>query len=136
MLDRFLQAQDNGVYERALSEIQSGRKGSHWMWFIFPQIEGLGQSYTAQYYALTPTTARQYIQHPILRSRLIEISQAVRDLNVPDICVIFGYPDYLKFQSCMTLFSIVAPENPIFTQNLQLYFRGERCRHTESVLKE
>lgn len=132
MLERFLDAQANGVYERALSEIKSGKKQSHWMWFIFPQMQGLGQSYTAKYYAIkNREMAQQYLQHPILGQRIIEISQAVYDLNAPNIVDVFGYPDYLKFQSCMTMFSLVLPEQKVFHMNLLKYFRGDICRHTE-----
>lgn len=78
MVTRFLKAQDNGVYERAVTEIQSGQKKGHWMWFIFPQLKGLGYSYTAQYYAIQHAEmARQYIEHPILRKLLLKISPAV-----------------------------------------------------------
>lgn len=132
MLDRFLDAQANGVYEHALSEIKAGQKQSHWMWFIFPQMKGLGQSYTANYYAIkNREMAQQYLKHPILGQRLIEISQAVYDLNAPNIVDVFGYPDYLKFQSCMTMFSLVFPEQKIFRMNLLRYFRGDICRYTE-----
>lgn len=132
MLDRFLDAQANGVYERALSEIKAGKKQSHWMWFIFPQMKGLGQSYAANYYAIkNKEMAQQYLKHPILGQRLIEISQAVYDLNALNIVDVFGYPDYLKFQSCMTMFSLVFPEYKIFRMNLLRYFRGDICRYTE-----
>ena len=132
MLDRFLDAQANGVYEHALSEIKAGQKQSHWMWFIFPQMKGLGQSYTANYYAIkNREMAEQYLKHPLLGPRLIEISQAVYDLNAPNIVDVFGYPDYLKFQSCMTMFSLVLPEQKIFRMNLLRYFRGDICRYTE-----
>lgn len=132
MLDRFLDAQANGVYEHALSEIKAGKKQGHWMWFIFPQMKGLGQSYTANYYAISnKKMAEQFLQHPILGQRLIEISQAVYDLNALNIADVFGYPDYLKFQSCMTMFSLVLPEHKIFRMNLLRYFRGDICRYTE-----
>lgn len=132
MLDRFVNAQSNGIYELALSEIKSGKKHNHWMWFIFPQLKGLGQSYTANYYAIEDREiVERYLKHPILGKRLIEISQAVYELNANNIVDVFGYPDYLKFQSCMTLFSIVAPEIKIFKANLMRYFHGEVCRFTE-----
>lgn len=135
MLERFLQAQSKGIYERALSEIQSGTKRSHWMWFIFPQLEGLGCSPTAQHYAIpNREVARAYINHPILGKRLIEIAQAMYELDAIDISMVLGYPDYLKFQSCMTLFALVAPEHLVFAHNLQRYFHGEKCRYTENHL--
>lgn len=131
MVKHFLEAQDNGVYERALSEIQSGQKKSHWMWFIFPQIAGLGYSATARYYAIQDRAhAEEYWNNPILRKRLLEISQAVYDLNAPNIAVVFGYPDYLKFQSCMTLFKYIAPEEQIFEINLRRYFHCGQCHYT------
>ena len=135
MVTHFLEAQDNGVYERALSEIKSGQKKSHWMWFIFPQIQGLGYSYTAKYYAIQDLAhAEEYLNNPILKERLIEISQAVYDLNADAIADVFGYPDYLKFKSSMTLFAQVAPNVQVFTQNLQRYFNGDTCGHTKSLL--
>ena len=134
MVSHFLEAQDNGVYERALAEIQSGQKKSHWMWFIFPQITGLGHSATAQYYAIQDRAhAEEYWSNPILRERLMEISQAVYDLNADNIADVFGYPDYLKFQSCMTLFKYIAPEEKIFPNNLQRYFSGQHCDHTKTL---
>ena len=136
MVNRFLDAQDNGVYERALAEIQSGQKKSHWMWFIFPQLKGLGSSYTAEYYAIqNAEMARRYIEYSLLRKRLLEISQAVLDLNANNIADVFGYPDYLKFQSCMTLFSIIAPEYAVFAQNLNRYFNGTLCQYTKLINK-
>lgn len=136
MLQRFLDAQDNGVYERALSEIQAGEKKSHWMWFIFPQIAGLGNSYTARYYAIEHLPmAIAYLRHPILRQRLLAITQAVYDLNVTNIDTVFGYPDTLKFQSCMTLFALAAPEIPIFQLNLNRYFDGAPCAYTMRLQK-
>ena len=131
MVSHFLEAQDNGVYERALAEIKSGQKKSHWMWFIFPQLAGLGRSATAQYYAIqNKAHAEEYWRNPILRERLIEISQAVYDLNTDHIANVFGYPDYLKFQSCMTLFKYIAPDERIFHNNLQRYFSSQPCGRT------
>jgi uncharacterized protein (DUF1810 family) len=131
MLKQFLDAQDNGVYDKALSEIRAGAKQSHWIWFVFPQIAGLGSSHTTQKYAIPSfDTARQYFLHPILGSRLIEISTAVYNLNAQDINKVLPYPDNLKFKSCMTLFSIVAPECDIFQKNLDRYFHGAYCRLT------
>lgn len=135
MVSHFLEAQDNGVYERALAEIKSGQKKSHWMWFIFPQLAGLGHSATAQYYAIQDRAhAEAYWRNPILRERLIEISQAVYDLNAENIADVFGYPDYLKFQSCMTLFNYIAPHEQIFHVILQRYFCDKQCHHTEQIL--
>ena len=136
MVSHFLEAQDNGVYERALAEIKSGQKKSHWMWFIFPQLAGLSHSATAQYYAIQDKAhAEEYWSNPILQERLIEISQAVYDLKAENIADVFGYPDYLKFQSCMTLFNYIAPNCIIFQQNSSRYFKGKRCQYTATICK-
>ncbi|HZW13203.1 MAG TPA: DUF1810 domain-containing protein [Noviherbaspirillum sp.] len=122
-LDRFLDAQAK-VYETVLEELRAGQKCSHWIWFIFPQIQGLGRSTTAQYYALTSLDeARAYLSHPILGPRLRECSQLVA-ATVRSVDDIFGYPDNLKFCSSMTLFAQVAP-NDVFDGCLRVHFNGE-----------
>src|SRR5258705_13750048 len=104
-LSRFVDAQDP-VYEQALAELRQGRKTSHWMWFVFPQIQGLGHSYMAQQFAISSLEeAKAYLQHPILGARLRECTKLVNDTNGRTIHQIFGYPDDLKFHSCMTLFA-------------------------------
>lgn len=118
-LDRFLIAQEHS-YDTALREIRSGRKRSHWMWYIFPQIAGLGMSYTAQLYAIKDIEeARQYIAHPVLGARLIEISNALLTLDCSDAAAVMGYPDDLKLRSCMTLFAQVSdiPCSTPFSRN-------------------
>ena len=124
-LSRFLKAQE-GDYERALSEIRSGRKRSHWMWYIFPQIQGLGFSSTAQYYAIRDLQeAKDYLQHPVLGPRLKEISSALLELEGLSASEIFGYPDDLKLRSSMTLFRMADLDCPIFLEVLEKYYNGE-----------
>lgn len=124
-LSRFLKAQEQD-YERALREIRSGRKRSHWMWYIFPQIQGLGFSPTAQYYAIRDLQeARDYLAHPVLGARLKEISSALLDLNGLSASEIFGYPDDLKLRSSMTLFRMADLNEPVFLEVLEKYYDGK-----------
>ena len=124
-LSRFLKAQEQD-YEQALREIRSGRKRSHWMWYIFPQIQGLGFSPTAQYYAIRDLQeARDYLAHPVLGTRLKEISSALLDLNGLSACEIFGYPDDLKLRSSMTLFRMADLNEPVFLEVLEKYYDGK-----------
>lgn len=110
-LQRFLHAQER-VYDTVLAELRSGRKTSHWIWFIFPQIAGLGHSAMAQKFAIgSLDEAKSYLQHPILGPRLRACTQLVLDVNGRSAEEIFGYPDYLKFRSCMTLFLAAATDN-------------------------
>jgi uncharacterized protein (DUF1810 family) len=136
-MDKFVKAQDNGVYDVALTEIKSGQKLSHWMWFIFPQIQGLGYSRTADFFSIKSLDeAKAYMSHPILSKRLIEISTAVYQLDADDISKVFYYPDDLKFLSCMTLFALVCPEEEIFRLNIDRYYNGEMCEYTANKCKE
>ena len=124
-LCRFLKAQEQD-YEQALREIRSGRKRSHWMWYIFPQIQGLGFSPTAQYYAIRDLQeARDYLAHPVLGTRLKEISSALLDLNGLSASEIFGYPDDLKLRSSMTLFRMADLNEPVFLEVLEKYYDGK-----------
>ena len=124
-LSRFLKAQEHD-YEQALGEIRSGRKRSHWMWYIFPQIQGLGFSSTAQYYAIRDLQeAKDYLAHPVLGARLKEISSALLDLEGLSASEIFGYPDDLKLRSCMTLFRMADLNEPVFLEVLEKYYDGE-----------
>ena len=124
-LSRFLKAQEHD-YERALGEIRAGRKRSHWMWYIFPQIQGLGFSSTAQYYAICDLQeAKDYLAHPVLGARLKEISSALLDLEGLSASEIFGYPDDLKLRSCMTLFRMADLNEPIFLEVLEKYYDGK-----------
>ena len=124
-LSRFLEAQKNS-YDTALREIKTGRKRSHWMWYIFPQIQGLGFSPTAQYYAICDLQeAKDYLAHPVLGARLKEISSALLDLEGLSASEIFGYPDDLKLRSCMTLFRMADLNEPIFLEVLEKYYDGK-----------
>ena len=129
-LSRFIKAQKY-EYEQALSEIQAGRKRSHWMWYIFPQIQGLGFSSTAQYYAIRDLhEAKDYLAHPVLGARLKEISEALLELDGLSAHEIFGYPDDLKLRSCMTLFRMADLNCEVFEQVLEKYYDGEPDRRT------
>jgi uncharacterized protein (DUF1810 family) len=124
-LQRFVDAQQQ-VFERTCGELRQGRKQSHWMWFIFPQIKGLGRSETAQKYAISSREeAAAYLAHPILGPRLRECSRIVADLEGVSGEDIFGYPDEMKFRSSMTLFTQAAADNEVFKRCLERYFQGE-----------
>lgn len=124
-LSRFVQAQA-GVYEQALAELRTGRKRSHWMWFVFPQIAGLGHSAMAQRYAIASLDeARAYLEHPVLGARLRECSALVLAVPGKTVHEIFGAPDDLKFHSSMTLFHRTAPAEPLFDDCLRKYFSGQ-----------
>ena len=134
MLDRFLDAQ-RGDYAAALAEVRRGRKTSHWMWYIFPQIAGLGQSSTARYYSIRDLEeAREYYAHPVLGQRLREISGALLDLRGSDPVAVFGGIDSMKLKSSMTLFAMAAPDDPIFQQVLDKYYGGEQDALTLRIL--
>lgn len=134
-LQRFHKAQKFD-YPVAIGEIKNGRKESHWMWYIFPQLKELGYSSTAKYYGLTKDEAKAYINDEILKSRLIEISQALLELTSNNATEIFGYPDDLKLKSCMTLFSEIAPEIEVFDQVLQKFFSGKKDDNTLKLLEK
>ncbi len=135
-LKRFVSAQE-GVYERALTELRSGEKRTHWMWFIFPQIDGLGHSPTARRYSIKSIEeARQYLDHPILGKRLLECTEAVVALKSGSVSEIFGYPDDLKFKSSMTLFEKIAGKGSVFSLALDKYCRGERDTATLRLLEK
>lgn len=123
-LTRFLDAQ-NQVYLNALSEIRKGSKQTHWMWFIFPQLKGLGKSSTAEYYSIGGLDeASAYLGHPVLGKHLIEISNVLLGLEGKSAFDIFGSPDDMKLRSSMTLFAAAANTNPVFKQVLDKYFSG------------
>ncbi len=123
-LKRFTDAQET-KFQNALNEIKNGRKQSHWMWFIFPQIAGLGFSETARFYAIKDMNeASLYLQNPVLSSRLIEISEALLKIEGKTANQIFGSPDDLKLRSCMTLFSTIQNTNVVFENVLKKYFNG------------
>lgn len=134
MLDRFLDAQ-RGDYAAALAEVRRGRKTSHWMWYIFPQIAGLGQSSTARYYSIRDLEeAREYYAHPVLGQRLREISGVLLDLRGSDPVAVFGGIDSMKLKSSMTLFAVAAPDDPLFQQVLDKYYGGEQDALTLRIL--
>ena len=123
-LERFVEAQAP-VYPRALAELTAGRKQSHWMWFVFPQISGLGRSPMAQHYAIhSLDEARSYLAHPLLGARLKECISAVLGIIGKSAHEIFDTPDDLKFHSSMTLFAHAAPDEPLFRAALEKYFEG------------
>ncbi len=133
-LERFVSAQD-GVHEQALAELRAGRKTSHWMWFVFPQLAGLGSSAMAQRYAIgSLADARAYLDHPVLGPRLLECAQAV--LTHPDRTAreVMGSPDDVKLRSSMTLFALTADSEPVFQQVLDTFFDGERDPRTVELL--
>ena len=132
-LERFLSAQEND-YDIALSEIKNGRKQSHWMWYIFPQIQGLGYSSMAQFYAIKDREeAVAFLQHPVLGTRLIEITEALLCLKENDATKVMGYPDDLKLKSSMTLFYAVS-DKEIFKSVLDKFFGGKLDKRTLDIL--
>jgi len=123
-LQRFVDAQQ-AVFDRAVSELRAGKKRSHWMWFVFPQLEGLGHSEMASRYGISGfDEAVAYLQHPVLGPRLEECAQIIRLFDDHSAQQIFGAPDDIKLRSCMTLFAMAAPENPVFQEVLELFFDG------------
>lgn len=133
-LRRFLDAQ-NQVYLRALAEIRNGKKMSHWMWYVFPQLVGLGNSETSKEYGILDLAeANAYLAHPVLGKNLIEISEALLRLNGPTAEEIFGYPDNLKLRSCMTLFARADNADPVFREVLEKYFGGMPDERTITML--
>jgi uncharacterized protein (DUF1810 family) len=135
-LQRFLDAQQS-TYTQALTEIRSGRKQSHWMWFIFPQLAGLGKSETAKYYGIKDTReAAEYVSHPMLGQRLVEISNALLSIEGRSANQVFGSPDDLKLLSCMTLFSCVSGPDSVFNEVLLKYFGGRKDGNTLKMISE
>lgn len=133
-LARFIAAQDP-IYAQARAELASGRKQSHWMWFVFPQIEGLGGSAMARAYAIrSREEALAYLAHPILGPRLKECVRLVNDIEGRSAREILGHPDDLKFRSSMTLFAAVAPHEPLFAQALEKYYAGAPDPLTQAKL--
>jgi uncharacterized protein (DUF1810 family) len=136
-LQRFVDAQNRaGVYDQALRELRGGQKRSHWMWFVFPQIAGLGHSAMARTYAVSGRQeARAYLAHPVLGARLVESSEALLDLDTTDPVAVFGGIDAQKLRSSMTLFDAAADgDQPVFGSVLDRYFAGERDPATTSRL--
>jgi uncharacterized protein (DUF1810 family) len=125
-LARFVSAQEKD-YARALRELRAGRKRTHWMWYVFPQFDGLGSSTMAQEYAIrSPAEARAYLRHPVLGARLTECAEAMLVVQGRTALEIMGSPDDLKLRSCATLFALVSPAGSAFDRLLEKYFGGER----------
>lgn len=132
--DHFIEAQ-NPVFDRVIAELAEGRKRSHWMWFIFPQLLGLGHSFMAQRYALgSLAEAQRYLAHPLLGDRLRQCTRLVVNLENVGVSEIFGYPDDLKFHSSITLFALAAPQEPLFADALAKYFDGKPDPKTVELL--
>ena len=134
-MERFLKAQENS-YNIALNEIKNGRKKSHWIWYIFPQLSGLGRSSTAEYYGIKDIDeAKKYLENELLWSRLIEISETMFSLN--DTAVnIFGYTDSMKVRSCMTLFHMADPSEEIFGKIIDKFYDGNHDNMTLDIIKK
>ena len=134
-LTRFLDAQENS-YPTALRELRAGTKRSHWIWYIFPQLKGLGLSSTSEMYGVNGLAeARAYLTNPILRQRLIDATEAMLAHASFDAATTLGELDALKFRSCLTLFSLADPDEPRFAKALELYFGGERDARTLELLR-
>ena len=135
-LQRFIDAQQSD-YETALSEIKRGRKQSHWMWYIFPQIQGLGFSSTSKLYAIRNLQeAQEYLNHPLLGKRLKEITDVLINLPSNNAHEIFGSPDDVKLKSSMTLFASLPDADPVFESALKKFFKGEKDAKTLSIIKD
>jgi uncharacterized protein (DUF1810 family) len=134
-LERFVSAQNPG-YDRVCAELRNGRKSSHWMWFIFPQMRGLGSSAMAEKFGIASRAeAQAYLDHPVLGPRLRECTALVNEIEGRPTEQVFGYPDDLKFRSSMTLFASVAPGDQVFEDALEKYFAGDRDARTVELLR-
>ena len=134
-LDRFVQGQRDD-YDRALAEIRRGRKESHWMWYIFPQFQGLGSSATSRRYAIkSRAEAEAYLRHPVLGQRLLTCAEAALGVEGRSALDIFGSPDDCKLHSCATLFAAVSPEGSVFHRLLERYFAGQPDAATLRLLE-
>lgn len=139
-LEKFIDAQDNGysfgeTYATALAEMKHGHKDTHWMWYVFPQIQGLGLSGTTAYFSIKDLDeAKDYYNHPVLGQRLIEITSVLLDIESSDPVQVFGIPDAFKLRSCMTLFKYAAPENDLFQRVLDKFCQGEVDYKTLEIL--
>ena len=135
-LARFVEAQERD-YERALSELKAGRKRSHWMWYVFPQLEGLGSSPTSRYFAVRNVEeAAAYLAHPVLGPRLVQVSEAVLQLEGRSATDVFGSPDDMKLRSSATLFAAVSPEGSVFHRIVEKYFDGRADDRTLALLRQ
>ncbi len=135
-INRFVKAQEN-MYPFALNEIKNGKKRSHWMWFIFPQLKGLGKSEMSKYFGIEDIAeAKEYLEHPILGARLREISEAILSLNLNNPYTIMGHIDGLKLQSSMTLFAEIEGKDSVFGRVLDKYYNGKKDMNTLHLLKD
>lgn len=136
-LTRFVEAQEAGdTYKRALGELRAGRKRGHWIWFVLPQLAGLGRSPTSRHYAIQDLAqARQYVAHPVLGPRLIECATAIAALSTSDAVAVMGSVDAQKLHSCMTLFAAAAPDEPVFTAVLAKFFGNRSDDGTTALLR-
>jgi len=135
-LGRFTSAQE-AVYDRALAELRRGQKQSHWMWYIFPQIDGLGHSPTAMRYAIKSIEeAREYLNHPVLGARLLECAETVLDIEGRSVSEILGFPDDVKLRSSMTLFESISDTDSVFALVLHKFFNGNQDDKTLQILKK
>ncbi len=133
---RFLEAQA-GTYAQALQELHAGQKRSHWMWFVFPQFDGLGMSATSRHFAIRSLEeSRAYLHHPVLGPRLVECTKAVNALAGRTVHEIFGSPDDMKFRSSMTLFERVSEAGSVFAVALEKYFAGQRDARTLELVRK
>ena len=133
-LERFLDAQ-KGIYERVLEELRRGQKSSHWMWFIFPQVRGLGHTETSIFFAISGLPeAKAYLAHPVLGARLIECCELLLKVESKSASQIFGFPDDLKLKSSMTLFAQADNQGTLFKDVLAQYFEGKPDRRTLELL--
>lgn len=134
-LSRFVRAQQSD-YRRALSEIRNGKKVSHWMWYIFPQLKGLGQSYASEYYGIADLSeAKAYLSDPVLGARLVEICEALLSLETNDAPEVMGYPDDMKLRSSMTLFDEASEDSDVFRRVLDKFYGGQKDHLTLGMLK-
>jgi uncharacterized protein (DUF1810 family) len=133
-LTRFVRAQEDD-YERALAEVRGGRKRTHWIWYIFPQYDGLGFSSTSKLYAIkSRAEAEAYLNHPVLGPRLVECAEAALGVEGRSAFEVFGSPDDMKLRSCATLFAVVSPPGSVFERLLEKYFGGRRDEKTLRLL--
>ncbi len=138
-LERFIEAQNDktyGSYESALNEIKNGKKRTHWIWYIFPQLKGLGRSYNAHFYGIDDVDeAKRYLAHPVLGARLNEITHALLNLKENNPFKVMGSPDDMKLKSCMTLFAYISESDSVFQKVLDKFFFGETDDTTIHILK-
>ncbi len=136
-LDRFVSAQSGGVFEQALAELVAGRKRTHWMWFVFPQVDGLGHSSTTKRYAIKSVReAYAYLAHPVLGPRLLQCVDAVLAVDGPTMHDVFGSPDDMKLKSSATLFAAITPMDSPFDRLLNKHYAGDRDERTIAIIME